>query len=126
MIRDMELVRALLLQIEAVHEKASWKDLTPKDDEAEAGRVLAHLKLIEEAGLTKSIVVNVQGNRLPQAIELTWDGHEFLDSVRDTEVWRRTKSGAAKMGTAGLQLMLEMGKAYAKQVAQERLGLQLG
>jgi hypothetical protein len=122
----MELVRRLLLEIEAAPQKASWKDLTPKDDDEEAERILAHLKLIEEAGLTKSIVVNMQGHRLPQDIELTWAGHEFLDSVRDTEVWRRTKAGAGKMGTAGLQLMLEMGKAYAKQVAQERLGLDLG
>lgn len=24
---------------------------------------------------------------------LTWSGHDFLDSVRDDEIWRRTKEG---------------------------------
>ena len=56
---------------------------------------------------------------------LTYAGHEFLDAVRDGEVWRRTKEGAAKAGGAGLKLMLQLGVAYGKQVAAERLGLHL-
>jgi hypothetical protein len=35
---------------------------------------------------------------------LTWNGHEFLDAVRDDEVWRRTKEGARKAGNAGTLL----------------------
>ncbi|MDF2900348.1 MAG: hypothetical protein K0Q62_407 [Phenylobacterium sp.] len=57
---------------------------------------------------------------------LTFRGHEFLDTIRDPEVWRLTQEGAAKAGGAGVQFLWELGKAYARQVAKERLGLDLG
>ena len=54
---------------------------------------------------------------------LTYRGHEFLDTIRDEEVWRRTKAGVTKMGGASIELLWEIGKAYGKQVAQEKLGI---
>lgn len=56
---------------------------------------------------------------------LTYKGHEFLDTVRDGEVWRRTKAGAEKAGVAGLGVLLELGKAYGKEVLKEKLGIEL-
>jgi len=79
------------MKIEAASDKPSWKDLIPIEDEAEAARYLAHLELIEEAGFTKSVVVHVGGLRLPQDIELTWPGHEFLDDIRDPGIWDKAK-----------------------------------
>jgi hypothetical protein len=60
-----------------------------------------------------------------RAKRLTFQGHEFLDTVRDPEIWRRTKEGASKIGGAGVELLLTVGKAYAKQVLQEKLGIHL-
>ena len=51
--------------------------------------------------------------------------NEFLDTVRDGEVWRRTKAGAEKAGVAGLAVLLELGKAYGKEVLKEKLGIEL-
>ncbi|SMF17406.1 Hypothetical protein SAMN02745962_02029 [Pseudomonas sp. LAIL14HWK12:I11] len=56
---------------------------------------------------------------------LTIRGHEYLDTIRDTEVWRLTKAGAEKAGGVSLAVMLEIGKAYGKQVLRERLGLDI-
>jgi hypothetical protein len=47
--RDMDLIRGLLLKIEEAPERVSWKSIVPEDN-GEAQRALAHLKLIEEAG----------------------------------------------------------------------------
>ncbi|MCK0551051.1 DUF2513 domain-containing protein [Pseudomonas syringae] len=38
-----------------------------------------------------------------QPRRLTYKGHEFLDTVRDEEIWRRTKAGGV-----GLGLLLEI------------------
>jgi fructose-specific phosphotransferase system IIC component len=38
-------------------------------------------------------------------------------------VWRRTKAGAEKIGGVGLSLIVEMAKAYGKQVITEKLGV---
>ncbi len=117
--RDMELVRELLLKVEAAPEKPSWKDLVAAADEAEAQRILSHLKLIEEEGFVRSIVVNAGTYRLPQDIELTWKGHEFLNDVRDPEIWRRTKERAKGVASIGVAYMWELAKAEVKA----RLGL---
>jgi hypothetical protein len=57
---------------------------------------------------------------------LTWEGHEFLDAVRDPEIWRKTKAGAATTGGFTLGLLKDLATAYAKHVAKERLGLDMG
>ena len=54
---------------------------------------------------------------------LTWKGYEFVDTLRSPEIWRKTKEGASKLGSVGLDVILSMGKAYVKQFAQEKLGL---
>jgi hypothetical protein len=50
---------------------------------------------------------------------LTFKGHEFLDTVRDSEVWKLTKESAQKAGVASVQVLFEIGKAYAKQKLAE-------
>ena len=56
---------------------------------------------------------------------LTWEGREFLDSVRNPETWAKTKEGAHKIGTWSISLLSDMAKAYAKHLAKEKLGLDL-
>ncbi len=58
-------------------------------------------------------------------LQLTWQGHEFLESVRDPEVWARTMAGAKKVGNWGLEFVVDLAKAYAKHVAKERLGVDI-
>jgi hypothetical protein len=53
-------------------------------------------------------------------------GHEFLDLVRNPEVWRRTKAGATKAGGTGVEFLWELAKAYGRQVLKERTGIDLG
>ena len=36
---------------------------------------------------------------------LTWSGHQFLDNIRDPEVWKKTKSVTAKFASASLTLI---------------------
>ncbi len=54
---------------------------------------------------------------------LTWRGHEFLDSVRNPEVWTRTKAGMNKVGGIGIDLALQLAKAEGKRLITERLGV---
>ncbi|MCQ2032236.1 DUF2513 domain-containing protein, partial [Stutzerimonas zhaodongensis] len=123
---DKDLVREILLAVEASdHDPRSWISLdvagkTPME-------VSYHIMLLHDAGL----IVGQSHNHLGpngfkwEAKHLTYRGHEFLDTVRDGEVWRRTKAGAEKAGVAGLGVLLELGKAYGKEVLKEKLGIEL-
>lgn len=120
---EKELVREILLAVEAHDEALGWMKLSvegwsPKD-------VSYHVMLLDEAGLLSGIKLGGLNHFEWQPKRLTYAGHEFLDTVRDPEIWRRTKDGAEKAGVAGLGMLVELGKAYGKQLLKERLGIEL-
>lgn len=50
---------------------------------------------------------------------LTYDGHTFLDTIRDDVVWKETKKAASKFSSVSLSILLDIGTSYLKN----RLGL---
>ena len=83
------------------------------------------MALLIEAGLVLGQVINTLGPEVQDFIveRLTWDGHEFLDSIRSDTVWQKTK----KMFTEqGLSMSFDLIKEGAKQVASTLLGTVVG
>lgn len=130
--RDMDLIRRLLLEIESgkttfhviSRETAAiiGSDPTVALPQEEADRLELHLQLLEDAGF-----LNLRRGSagIWQVLRITWAGYEFLETVRDGEVWGRVKAGAQKAGNASLALTWELAKAYGKKIAAERLGIDL-
>jgi hypothetical protein len=58
-------------------------------------------------------------------LKLTWSGYEFLDKIRDPEIWRQTKAGASKVGVWSVAMLGELAVGFAKAKAAE-LGIPLG
>jgi len=95
MTRDMDLIRELLLRLEALPlQTGAIVMLTGVEPEiAVAGysheQIEYHLHLLKEAGLIEStrsqpmIGIMFRG--------LSWRGHDFLDSVRSPETWKRAQ-----------------------------------
>nr|WP_272874714.1 DUF2513 domain-containing protein [Roseomonas haemaphysalidis] len=124
----MDLVRSMLLAIEASEPYADVMrmdidGLLPEDDEqnTEYLRRYYHAELLVDAGFIKGDAT--VGEYLVQSI--TWQGYEFLDAVRDPEIWKKTKAGVKSVGTASVAIIWEIAKGYAKQAAQTKLGLPL-
>ncbi len=120
---DKELIRQILLAVEDHDDPQGWMTLRIEGRSEE--EVSYHVMLLDEAGLLSGISLGGIGHFEWQPKRLTYQGHEFLDSVRDGEVWRRTKEGAEKAGGVGLGMIVELGKAYARQALKERLGIEL-
>jgi len=123
--RDMDLVRTILLKVED-------EGTTPIDwieDFSIEGRsdeeVYYHVWLLHQAGFIDALDGSTMEGfqHLPRC--LTWRGAEFLDSIRDPEVWRKTKAGAAIAGGAGIELLWDLAKAYGKLKVRETLGIDL-
>src|SRR5438477_7799557 len=115
--RDMELIRTILLKVEAdptfdgsVHQTdAAALGITDHSDD----EVLYHLVLLIEAGLLDGKKVTA-GSFPPSTVailRLTWQGHEFLDSVRDPDIWHKTKQRAATVTGVGLAFLWAIAKA---------------
>lgn len=123
--RDMDMVRDLLLKIEAAPPRASWKTVVTTTDNDEAKKALWHLKLIEEAGFIRSKPIHLHGARLPEMIEMTWEGHDFMDSVRDPKVWEKTKQGAEAAGGFTVDLLKDLAKGFVKKQIEDYTGVKL-
>ncbi len=82
------------------------------------------MAMLIDGGFVDSKPVDMSGSF--QMKGLTWNGHEFLDTIRSPEIWRRTKDGLGKVGGWSVELAVQLAKAYGKQLAKERLGIDLG
>jgi hypothetical protein len=126
----MDLIRTLLLKLEALPSKGSSVIIVSGFDPQMAiesftpDEIEYHLRLLHAEKFLDS-----PGTKLPMAgvtfRGLTWAGHDFLDSVRDDGVWRKTKSGAEAAGGFTIDLLAGLAKAILKAKIKELSGLDL-
>jgi len=98
MIRNLDLVRKILLEIESESGGFSSKSLELEGfskDEIEY-----HITIMLEAGLIQGASHNRSGHYYPLIIpsRLTWAGHDFLDACRDEGRWKEAKEIFIKAG----------------------------
>lgn len=101
--RDMDLIRAILLACEVdEHGFAPRIEIEGYTQE----QIGYHAVLLGEAGLAKVNNVTTMGSPSPRAqiVSLTWEGHEFLDSARDNQIWNLAKDSINKLGGASIQV----------------------
>ena len=117
--RDLDLVRQLLLQIEAL---PAGPPAQYRTSEIEDPVLLAHFELVLASGLVNGKIARSQGARgdVISISGLTWEGHEWIEMVRSATVWNETK--ATLLDDAGA-LTYELTKVVADRILRARLGL---
>lgn len=56
---------------------------------------------------------------------MTNQGYDYLECIRNDQIWEKTKGAAAQMGGATLGILREIAAAYLKQEARSKLGIEL-
>jgi hypothetical protein len=111
---EKDLVREILLKLEADEGNPdAWKDIEVSGFTRE--QIAYHICTLYGGGLIEAIDLTTMDGYDWRATKLTYSGHEFLDTVRDGEVWRKTKEVANKTGVYSLQVLMEAGKMIVKQ-----------
>ena len=116
--RDPQLIRQILLKCEEHEHGFAPKDLGIEDFTEE--QIGYHVYLLGDAGFMDVIdMTSVRSNQSPEARprSLTHAGHEFLDAIRDDEVWNNTKSIIAKTGGWTLGVIASVATEIIKQKA---------
>ena len=69
-----------------------------------------HCYIMGEAGLLKVAVTITYRDSGPEAlpVNLTWFGHEFLDTAREPDCWDKAKEIVRKAGGASIQIWMEV------------------
>ncbi|AMW99238.1 DUF2513 domain-containing protein [Rummeliibacillus stabekisii] len=54
---------------------------------------------------------------------LTYDGHLFLDSIRDPLIWKKTKEATSTVASVSLKTVFELGTQLGTQFVKKAIGL---
>ena len=110
---DKDLVREILLQVEASPDPMAMVEIIAPDHSQE--EIAYHVQILDEAGFIEALNLSSMSGYDWRPKRLTYQGHEFLDTIRDAEAWRITKETAKNAGVASIKALFEIGKSYARQ-----------
>ncbi|CAG9245673.1 hypothetical protein WK39_19155 [Burkholderia cepacia] len=128
--RDMDLIRELLLKLEALPMRPGdivlldTNDTEMQVDGYSTDQIDYHLALIREAQLIEAPGRGSMDGRITFR-RLSWAGHDFLDSIRNPDVWAKTKAGALAAGGFTMELLRDLAKGFIKKQIEDRTGIKL-
>ncbi len=109
--RNMDLVRQLLLEIEELNAPGLDELLDDPDDAEERAIVGHHIRILQGGGFLTGYDAPTLGRETWYELQLTWQGYEFLDTVRSQTTWERVKRIAGEAGVMSSDALLDIGKA---------------
>lgn len=116
--RDMDLIRQQLLMIES----SDSRYMTFNDCGYKSLEFYYNLDLLISAGMVEGKMNYLnKGRAAPVVNGLSWEGHDFLDAIRQDSIWQKTKEYliAKDLQSAPIELV----KAAAMSIIKEHLGL---
>ncbi len=122
--RDWDTIREILGKVESCTLPTDQVRLGNFDG-TRAAEVSYHMALLIEAGLVNGQMVRTIGPEAKDFIasRLTWQGHEFLDSIRSESVWQKTKKTISEHGvTMTFDLVKEVAREAASALIKSAIG----
>ena len=114
--RDMDLVRRLLLLVEEQgNDRNDWIEHVSVEGYTEK-QVNHHVWLLGDGGYIEFIDLSADDTCYRPRC-LTWKGSEFIETVRDRDIWERTKSIAKKVGASSPDVLMQI----ATKLIQDKL-----
>jgi hypothetical protein len=109
--RDWDLIREVLIEIEKLdsskHENREYGPASSSDEPMKASQAV----LLWKSGFIDGVDASSSDGDAIIALDLTWAGHELLDTVRSAAVWERIKITAQ---AKGLELTFDSVKMLGK------------
>src|SRR5229473_2330977 len=112
----MDLIRDILLKVAADPELdgSHFKVFDTSDFEGHSQQEIAyHIDLLFEADFVKGIAT--MDAPAPAISRLTWDGHEFVDNIRDPGVWKNVKERIKGLPSVAVTIVAQLALAEMKK-----------
>jgi DNA-binding transcriptional ArsR family regulator len=94
--RDMELIRKILIALEDSNRTQGVIPL--KFDGYSEDQISYHVKILAEEGIITAIDYSNSSGFEWIAKGLTWDGHDYIDAIRDEGSWQKVKEWIKSTG----------------------------
>lgn len=122
--RNWDTIREILTKLEDVIPEEDCLQLSGFPIER-ASEISYHMELLLEAGLVKGQLLEEFGSDSEDFLvtRLTWDGHEFLDAIRNDTVWQKTKKSFV---SGGISMTFDLVKSVAAEIAVTYLKSSVG
>lgn len=108
--RDWDVIREVLIEVEGLDSDRRNSFSYNESGGQDASKV-AHALLLWKAGFLEGMDAGSMGGAALLSPDLTWQGHDLLDTLRSKPVWDRIKSTAKEKG---LELTFDTVKALGK------------
>lgn len=115
--RDWEVIREVLTEIEAL-DGSKHQPITYGPESEDASKA-AHGFLLWEAGFIRGVDATTYDGKAVVAEDLTWAGHDLLETIRSKVVWERIKTTAKEKG---IELSFDAVKALGKAALAAIIG----
>jgi hypothetical protein len=123
--RDMEIIRAILLKVEEKCPPNEYEIFTEADfPDLDWNVVWAHFRLMEQKEFFQGVSQEIGTSRF-SVDGLSWEGYEFLETVRNSEIWKKTKSTAVDLKNFGYETIKMIAKGYLKKKLKDMTELDL-
>jgi hypothetical protein len=117
--RDMDLVRKILFALEARNHlpvAANMLKIEGHDEDA----VDYHLEILSDSPYVTTVYSR---DGWPNHRRLSWEGHEFLETIRDDTRWNKLKEASADAGAASIEAIAKAALSTAIKLTFSYLGL---
>lgn len=130
MIFDHDCVREILLAVEQCPfgQTLNVEKLTAQLPDFDEETIWYACLKMGEGGLLTIMTVPLMGSDMPgikQITCMTYQGHEFLDTIREKTNWEKTKDIAKKAGTGSIKFLGEIAKEVVKAAVTSAIQSQL-
>lgn len=85
--------------------------------------VYTAIKLYEAGYITAKIEKDVYGEVFGYISDISWDGHKFLDTIRDNQVWSSTKKILSKVSSSSISFVSNVASQVLTNLINQQIGL---
>lgn len=123
--RDLDLVRSILIYVEKADGPVDANDLV--DGANDFNKVSYHVMLMANRGLLDLLSFQQDVNHDVTDLHIaavTWDGLDYLDSIRDPKVWAKVKKTVKEaVGSTTFEVVKQTGALVAMSMVKASLGV---
>ncbi len=122
--RNWDMIRDILTKLEEFSNEEGRFNLSRFSQDKHV-EISYHMELLIEAGLVNGQMSEEFGPGPEDFFvnRLTWQGHEFLDAIRNDTVWQKTKKTFLSQG---ISMTFDLVKSFASDVAASYLKTTIG